>query len=283
MAEEQKLITKIEVQKKNKERVSIFIEGDYAFSCSAELVFTHGIKADKTVDIEKLKEIINEDNYLKCKNAALKLIERSYKSEKEIFDKLLKKEYDEKTIARAMAFLKSYNFLNDEQFATLYIRENIKSQGKNKIKFSLLKKGIDEDVIEEKLKEVDGNAEFRTALSLAEKKYRVLAKSENDYRKIYSKLWEYLLRNGYSKDIIDETLTRIVKPVEQEIIHDEQGTDMEELRRLAEKRYAVVAKSEDNQQKIYRKLSDYLMRRGYSWEEIKKVLKAVVQGSEFEE
>lgn len=283
MADLEKLITKIEVQKKNKERVSIFIEGSYAFSCSAQLIYTHGLKASKAVDLEQLKEIVNEDNYLKCKNDALKAIEKSYKSEKEVSDKLLKKEYDEKIIARAMEFLKSYNFINDEQFAMLYIKEKIKSQGKNKIKFSLLKKGIDEAIIAEKLKEVDDEFEAKTALILTEKKYKILCKSEKDNRKIYSKLWDYLLRNGYDKEIIDEALNKVVNSVQAETVYEEKETDFEELHRLAEKRYAVLIKSEDDARKLYKKLADYLMRRGYEWQDIKKVLKAVVNNSEFEE
>ena len=283
MADEEKLITKIEVQKKNKERVSIFIEGDYALSCSAQLIYTHELKANKAVDLRRLKEIVYEDNYLKCKNDALKVIEKSYKSEKEVSDKLIKKEYEEKVIARVMEFLKSYNFINDEQFAVLYIKEKIKSQGKNKIKFSLLKKGIDEAIVAEKLKEVDSNLEAGTALSLTEKKYKILCKNEKDNRKIHNKLWEYLLRNGYNKEIIEESLNKVVNSVQQEIVYEEKETDLEELHRLAEKRYAVLVKSEKDAGKLYKKLADYLMRRGYSWQDIKKVLKAVVINSEFEE
>jgi regulatory protein len=32
-------ITKIEIQKRNKERVNLFLDGEYAFSISAELVY----------------------------------------------------------------------------------------------------------------------------------------------------------------------------------------------------------------------------------------------------
>lgn len=283
MSGKEKLITKIEVQKRNKERVSIFIEGEYAFSCSAELVYTHGLKSNKAVNIEKLQEVVCEDNFLKCKNDALKTIERSYKSEKEILDKLFKKEYDEKTIVRTMQFLKSYNFLNDEQFAAMYIKDKIKNQGKNKIKHSLLRKGIDEVMLEDKLREVDNSSQLKTALKLVEKKHKTLSKTETDNRKIYSKLWEYLLRNGFDKDIIEETISKVEFSNEQVKDLEKKNTDYEELKRLADKRYSILIKTEDNSQKIYKKLADYLMRRGYGWEDIKPVLKAVTNNSELEE
>lgn len=283
MTSEEKIITSIEVQKNNKERVNIYIDGSYAFSCSAELVYTHGLKPKSSVNIEELQELIDEDNYLKCKTSALKLIEKSYKSEKEIFDKLLKKGYEEKTAARVIAFLKSYNFLNDEDFARMYVSDKIKSQGKNKIKYALLRKGIDEAVIEEKLKASGSEVEIKTAEKLAEKRYKLLLKQENDRRKISGKLWEYLMRNGFNKDIIEGIVQKLdtVETTEQEA--EEKETDLEGLRELAEKRYSVLIKSEKDGRKLYKKLADYLMRRGFKWEDIKKTISSVIKDSEFEE
>lgn len=206
-----KVITRIEIQKRNKDRVNIFIEGEFAFSCSAELVFTHKLKENKAVDIEKLKEIVEEDNYLKCKNNALKIIERSYKTEKEIFDKLKQKGYDEKVIARAIDFLISYNFLNDENYTAMYIKDKIKAEGRKKIKFSLLRKGIDEHIIEEKLKEIDSSQELDTAFELAQRKYKTIIKAEKDNRKIYKKLGDYLLRRGYSFEEVKKVLSQVLK------------------------------------------------------------------------
>ena len=45
---------------------------------------------------------------LLLKISTIKIIERSYKSEKEIKDKLLKKEFDNKTVNRTLSFLKEY-------------------------------------------------------------------------------------------------------------------------------------------------------------------------------
>ena len=91
------------------------------------------------------------------------------------------------------------------------------------------------------------------------------------------------MRNGYDKEIINEALNKVVNSVQAEIVYEEKETDIEELHRLAEKRYAVLAKSEEDARKLYKKLADYLMRRGYEWQDIKKVLKAIVNNSEFEE
>jgi len=268
-------ITKIEVQKKNKDRVNIYINNDYAFSCGAELIYRHQLKVGKAIEINDLKTIVEEENFLSCKNSALKTIERSYKTEKEIFEKLLGKGYEEKIIARTMEFLKSYNFVDDSRYAEAYIKEKIRNQGKNKIKYALLRKGIPEELVIEKLSRVSNEFEREAALGLAEKKYNILLKSEQDYGKIYKKLGDYLLRIGYDVDNIKDILKKVVKEGEEKVSPKEP--DVEKLKELAEKRYNILKKSENDGRKLYKKLGEYLVRKGYSYDEVKKILKEIME------
>ncbi|MCM8711317.1 recombination regulator RecX [Clostridium sp. SYSU_GA19001] len=277
----ERIITKVEIQKRNKDRVNVYIDGDFNFSCSAELAYTYSLKPGKIVELEVLKRIVNEDSYLKCKNQALKIIEKNYKSEKEVFDKLKLKGYDEKTIAKVIEFLISYNFLNDECYAAMYINNKINSQGRNKIKQALLRKGIDEVLINEKLKKLDNNVELQSAFRLGERKYKILQKTERDKRKIAKKLWEYFTRNGYSFEIINEVLNKLITLEHDEQVKVEKETNFEELYELACKRYNIVSNSEKDEKKLYKKLSDFLLRRGYPWEDIKKVLTIILKSDDF--
>jgi regulatory protein len=205
------LISKIEVQKKNKDRVNVYIDGEYAFPCNSEIIFRHNIKIGQIVDADNLQEIVDMDNYIKCKNAALRIIEKTYKTQKQIYDKLIMKEYDKKTIEKVLDFLKEYNLLDDEKYAEAYIKDKIKDQGKNKIKYTLIGRGISEDIIVEKLGLIDIDKEEQVATSLAEKKYIILVKSENDSKKIYKKLGDYLIRKGYKFQLIKTVLNKILK------------------------------------------------------------------------
>lgn len=209
-------ISKIEVQKKNKDRVNVYIDGEYAFPCSSEVIFLHSIKVGKVVDFNNLQEIINMDNYIKCKNSALRIIEKSYKSQKQIYDKLVQKDYDENTIEKVLAFLKEYNLLDDGKYAEAYIKDKIKDQGYNKIKYSLINKGISKELIQEKLNLIDSEEEEQVAINLAEKKYIILLKSEIDSKKIYKKLGDYLIRKGYKFEIVKAVLNKILKEFNDE-------------------------------------------------------------------
>lgn len=203
------LITKIEVQKKNKERVNIYIDEEYAFSVNAELVYKENLKVKTQVNYEQLKRVVEEENYMKCKNSALKIIERSYKTKKEIRDKLIQKGYDEKAIERAIDFLNEYKLQDDSNYTKMYVNDKKKSVGSKKLKYDLLRKGIDEETIANELSQIDDEDEYKGALELCMKKYRVLSKRENDEYKLSQKLYRFLLSKGYSYDLISKVVKEV--------------------------------------------------------------------------
>jgi regulatory protein len=205
------IITKIEVGKRNKERVNIYIDNEYAFSISAELVYKENIKVKDEINVERLKKLADEDNYIKCKNSALKIIERTYKSEKELRDKLVLKGYDDHIIKRTINFLREYNLLNDTNYAKMYVKDRSRNQGKNKIKYTLIQKGIDENIIEEELNKIDKDEIKKVVYEMALKKYRVLSKRENDNYKLTQKLYRFLMGKGYDYDLIKDVINSIVK------------------------------------------------------------------------
>lgn len=204
------VISKIEIQKRNKERVNIYIDEEYAFSLSAELVYKEGLKVKQEIDLENLSKIAKEESYLKCKNSALRIVEKTYKSQKEIKDKLTLKGYDKDTIEKTIDFLKEYSFINDESYTKMYVKDKIKNQGHNKIKYSLIRKGISEDIIKEELAFIDGDSEREAAYSLAQKKHNLLSKKEDDKYKLSQKLYRFLMSKGYGYDIVSEVVKKVI-------------------------------------------------------------------------
>ncbi|MBD7910158.1 MULTISPECIES: recombination regulator RecX [Clostridium] len=202
-------ITRIETQKRNKDRVNIYLDDRYAFAVNAELVYREGLKVNLEVDEEKLHNLSKNENLLKCKETALRIIERSYKTEKEIKEKLREKGYDSEEIIKVLGFLKEYNFINDESYMKMYIKDRLKSQGREKIKYALLRKGIDSDLIEEELNSIDMDEERNIAVELATKKYLVLIKRENDKYKLWNKLCRFLVGKGYKYSIAKEVVQEV--------------------------------------------------------------------------
>lgn len=283
-----KVITKIEAQKKKENRVNIFINGEFAFGCSSELVYYHNLSKGKEVDIEELKKVITEDNYLTAKSKALKYIERALKSEFQVREFLQKKEYEDNVIDRVIGFLKEYKFIDDEYYSKAFVTQNIRIEGKGNIRYKLAKKGISEDRINNILNEFSSLDEEAVALKLAEKKLNIIYKSEKNTNKVKSKLNTFLISKGYSFDIIKSVVNKLEIKEEENLeilsegnLEEENEIRQNELFNLAEKRYERLSKSEGDSLKKKKKLQDFLLRKGYSYSDIKVVLNKVIHDEDY--
>lgn len=204
-------ITKIEVQKKNKDRVNIYIDDKYAFAAFVDVVINQGIKKGMELDADILQKIDFEEHRRKCKNAAIKIVERSAKTEKQVIDKLKEKEYSDDAIKYAVDFLNEYGFINDRLYAKSFAHDKLMKNGTNKIKFELRRKGISDDIIKETLNDINDDEEIENAVSIAEKKYVQILRRESDKYKIKNKLYTFLAGRGYSFDTVKKVVEIVMK------------------------------------------------------------------------
>lgn len=205
------MITKLEIGKRNKERVNVYIDDEFAFSLSAEIVYKENLEPKQVIDLEKLTRLAREDEFMKCKSSALKIVERSYKTEREVFNKLITKEYSKESINRTIEFLREYNLINDENYVKMYVKDKLNSQGKNKIKYALKRKGISDELINDELSKIDYEASKDGAIILAQKKYNELKRRESDQYKISQKLYRFLMSKGYNYDLISNVIREVIK------------------------------------------------------------------------
>lgn len=203
-------ITKIEIQKRNKERVNLFLDGEYAFALSAELIYKEGLKINAEIDSEKLKALAERESFIRCKESALRIIERSYKTEKEMRDKLKLKGYEDNSISKSIEFLKEYNFINDTNYVKAFISDKLNSAGSQKIKYTLMQKGICKDIIDEELSKLNKDNEKNAAFNIAKKKFDAIRKKESDNYKISGKLYRYLVSKGYGHDVISDIVKEVM-------------------------------------------------------------------------
>ena len=93
----------------------------------------------------------------------------------------------------------------------MYVKDKSKNQGKKKIKYTLLQKGIDENIIEEELEKLDKDEIREVVYEMALKKYNILSKRESDEYKLSQKLYRFLMGKGYDYDLIKDVVKSIVK------------------------------------------------------------------------
>ncbi|MFA9397365.1 MAG: recombination regulator RecX [Clostridiaceae bacterium] len=201
-------ITSIEEQKKNKERVNIYINYEFVFACSKLLAIKYSLVSGQIVDTDKLSKIAYEDNISKAKEYGLRIVERSFKTKNDVTRKLVLKEYDENTISYVISFLEEYKFIDDNKYVNMYINDYKISKSKKAIYYNLSKKGIDKSLIDKAFGEIDEDFEEKSAYKLGEKKYKTLKNSEDFIAR--KKIGDFLFRKGYKYETIKKVLNKIL-------------------------------------------------------------------------
>ena len=153
---------------------------------------------------------INSDSFKQAKNFAYKLLNYRERSVKEIEDRLAEKGFKKEVSAKVVADLKALGLVDDYRFAKTFAESRIKYRpsGLTLIRSKLYSKGIDEDIIDSVFSGIERDYdEYAAAYALANKK----AKRSNKVSCIKAKrrIYDYLLRRRFKKDIIYKVLNRI--------------------------------------------------------------------------
>lgn len=203
------IITKIEAQQKNEDRVNIYLNDQFFMGIYKELVFTLNLKKGMEIDEEVLKNMLYDEMYIKAKNKALNILSKAPQSEKNIINKL-SSDFDEEIIEDVLVFLRKYKFVNDEDLAQRITNTNLKINkcGKNRIKQNLYNKGIDRSTIDSVVSDIDSDVEFENAMYLAKKRYERV--KNEDRNKIYQKISQHLAYKGFGYDIIKRVLNKLL-------------------------------------------------------------------------
>ncbi len=196
------IITKIERQKKNKLRFSVFIDDVYAFSVSEDVYARFVLHQGQELTDAERDEIERSETEVSVRQSALRF--RSYRprSTKEIVDHLQKKGFDETNIRQAVTYLIENKLLNDEEFARMLCRDKmtLRPLGKLSMKQLLFKKGIERNIVDRILAEFyTAESENALALKEAERKYKRVASLPVITKK--KRIYEHLVRRGYDSSL----------------------------------------------------------------------------------
>ena len=102
-------ITKIEVQKKDKHRYNIFLDGSFAFGLYEDSVLKYGLRTKDELDEKKIKEMREFDEFGYGKKAAYSFLAYKPRSKKELVKKLKQKKISDKIIEDIIKILEKQN------------------------------------------------------------------------------------------------------------------------------------------------------------------------------
>ncbi len=189
-------ITALKIQKRDKERVNIFLDDEYAFSVTtlAAVALKKGqYLAD--AEIEQLKKQAQRD---KAYNHTLRFLSFRARSQMEVTRYLRGKGYSSEVVAGTIDRLLQKQYLDDETFARSWLedRARFRPRSRRALHYELKQKGIADQVIESVLADLDEDELAWTAVE------RNLHRWENlDQQDFKKKVIGFLNRRGFGYEI----------------------------------------------------------------------------------
>jgi regulatory protein len=198
-------ITGIEAQKKNSDRVSIFLEGSYAFGLSK--MVAAWLTVGQSLSEEKIEALQADDTREVAMQRALNFLSYRARSEQEIRANLTRAEIPEVVLEATLQRLRELNLVNDADFARMWIegRKQFRPRSRRFLAYELRLKGIDEQVAQDALE--DQVVDEVEALNAGRKIARRLATL--DFQDFRAKLGGYLGRRGFSYQAIAPALRQL--------------------------------------------------------------------------
>lgn len=198
------------------EKIHLSLDGEYIATVNADYWFSCGIKSGSEVSPEQLEELLAESARRKMMNKALDLLSMRDYSRRELSDKLVTKAWEKKEqkdmdlgslkqqASDICDRLEELGLLNEERFARSYVDELIRRKhlSKSGLKTALIQKGVQRDIIETVLEEVEVDPVEQVRELLATKfKNRDLSDEKQKTRTVNA-----LLRLGYRYNEINAAM-----------------------------------------------------------------------------
>lgn len=186
-----------------RERVSIFVDEKYSFSLSLNQFVDLGIKSGQDASESDIAKYKDTSIFGKQLDNAMAWALRRPHSEKELENYLYRKKVEQETSHKITDYLIGKGYIDNIKFTTFWIENRIRSKkpSKRALTAELRLKGIGNQEITTALEE-SGFSDEEMLKDLIEKKSRI-SKYKDD-----KKLKEYLVRQGFSYDLINSHLKK---------------------------------------------------------------------------
>jgi regulatory protein len=196
-------VTAIQVQKKNPNRVNIYLDEEFAFGLSR--ITAAWLTVGQSLSEERIATLQAEDAREAALQRALHFLSYRARSADEVRRNLLRHEFAEDVIAETLSRLERSGLIGDDQFARAWVenRNTFRPRSRRALSMELRQKGLSDEVIHSAL--ADSGDENALALEAARKYGRRL--QGLDWREFRTRLGGHLGRRGFGYDVIS-TATR---------------------------------------------------------------------------
>ena len=196
-------VTALKVQKRNPQRVNVYLDGEFAFGLAR--ITAAWLHIGQELSAEKIAQMQAEDAREVGYQQALRLLSYRPRASAEVRRNLEKHAMPAEVIEDVLARLQRAGLLNDSRFAQAWVdnRSEFRPRGRRALAVEMRQRGLDDESIQQALAEVDEEA---LADQAASKQSRRLAGLDETAFK--HKLSGFLARRGFGYAVIRDTVDR---------------------------------------------------------------------------
>ena len=204
-------ITALKYQKRNRNRVSVYLDDRFAFGLPA--LVAASLRTGQNLTDAEIEALQGEGRIESAYGRALHYLSYRPRSRAEMVAYLEKRGQPEDQVKAIILRLERAGLMDDKEFARYWVenRERFRPRGMHALRHELRSKGIDDETIEGALESIDVSV---SAYRAAHRKARQLSHLER--REFDRKLMEYLGRRGFNYEVAREVAERHWQELEGE-------------------------------------------------------------------
>jgi regulatory protein len=206
-----KKITALTVQKRNRNRVNVYLDGKFAFGLAA--IEAARLRLGQELSDEEIAKLEERDDLETAHERALHFLSFRPRSESELRRYLEGKGTSPEHVEEVLARLARVGLVDDAAFARFWVenRGTFRPRGSRALRYELRQKGLSTEAIDEALAEHDDEALALEAARGHVRKLRGLP--ELEFRR---RMYEFLARRGFNYDVISEVVEPLWRELEAE-------------------------------------------------------------------
>lgn len=196
------VVTKIEAVAKNKYKV--YLDERFAFVLYKGELSRYRVTVNEELSVEMYEKIRREVILKRGKLRALHLLNVMGRTEEQLRQKLRLGSYPEDIIDMVMDYVKSFGYINDQEYARSFIENRKDKKSRREIYASLCQKGVKSEDIDAAFQECYEEHDAREAICtlLRKKGYD----PENADRAETQKILGFLVRKGFRYEDIRQVI-----------------------------------------------------------------------------
>jgi regulatory protein len=199
-------ITAIKAQKRNRQRVNIYLDGDFAFGLSRFVAAW--LKPGRKLSQAEIDKLLEQDTYEIAFQKALQFIQHRPRSVEETRRRLSDKGFSAEVVETTLEKLLDKGWLDDLDFARQWIenRNTFRPRSERLLAYELKLKGVAEDNIKQALEKYSGDEDALAFQAGIKKAKQCHEETKFDFIK---KVGGFLGRRGFRYDVVKPTVERL--------------------------------------------------------------------------